>query len=86
MGLRTKLPLATAATALGGLMNSLFAGDASAHVKWFCAFDIAGNPRNLENVLCANFELLVGMAILVLLMGCLDRKDADRRWDAWRLR
>jgi hypothetical protein len=74
MGLRTKLPLAAAATALGGLMNSLFAGDASAHVKWFCAFDIAGNPRNLENVLCANFELLVGMAILVLLMGCLIEK------------
>jgi hypothetical protein len=52
-------------------MNALSAGGASAHVKWFCAFDVAGQPRNLENVLCANFELLVGIALLILLMGCL---------------
>ncbi len=56
--------------ALGGLTNGLIADDASAHVKWFCAFDVAGQPRNLENVLCANFELLAGVAILVLLVGC----------------
>ena len=59
------------AAALGFLTNALSAEDASAHVKWFCAFDVAGQPRNLENVLCANFELLVGAAMLVLLMGCL---------------
>jgi hypothetical protein len=57
--------------ALGGLTNGLIADDASAHVKWFCAFDVAGQPRSLENVLCANFELLVGAAILILLAGCL---------------
>jgi hypothetical protein len=56
--------------ALGGLTNGLIADDASAHVKWFCAFDVAGQPRNLENVLCANFELLAGAAMLVLLVGC----------------
>ncbi len=69
MNLRPKwLP---GAAALGFLANALHADDASAHVKWFCAFDVAGQPRNLENVLCANFELLVGAAMLVLLMGCL---------------
>src|SRR5262249_55539822 len=44
---------------------------AEAHVKWFCAFDVAGQPRGLENVLCADFELLVGLALVVLLVGCL---------------
>jgi hypothetical protein len=71
MGLRPNwLPGATAAT-FGIFANTFWVDDASAHVKWFCAFDVAGQPRNLENVLCANFELLVGAAILVLLMGCL---------------
>jgi len=45
--------------------------EASAHVKWFCAFDVAGQPRGLENVLCANFELLSGFAILLLMLGYL---------------
>ena len=58
------------AAVLGVLANALYADDASAHVKWFCAFDVAGQPRNLENVLCANFELLVGIAMLTLLLGC----------------
>ena len=57
--------------AIGGLTNALITKDASAHIKWFCAFDVAGQPRSLENVLCANFELLVGAAILILLVGCL---------------
>ena len=61
----------TAATTLGFLTNAFWTNDASAHVKWFCAFDVAGQPRNLENVLCSNFELLVGTAMLVLLAGCL---------------
>jgi hypothetical protein len=43
---------------------------ASAHVKWFCAYDVAGQPRGLENVLCQDFELLLGMALLWLLAGC----------------
>jgi hypothetical protein len=45
-------------------------GEASAHVKWFCAFDVAGQPRSLENVLCLDFELLVGLALVVLMAGC----------------
>jgi hypothetical protein len=46
-------------------------GEASAHVKWFCAYDVAGQPRGLENVLCPDFEQLVAVAILTLLAGCL---------------
>jgi hypothetical protein len=43
---------------------------AGAHVKWFCAYDVAGQPRGLENVLCQDFELLLGIALLWLLAGC----------------
>ncbi len=43
---------------------------AHAHVKWFCAYDVAGQPRGLENILCADFELLVVAAMLILLSGC----------------
>ena len=43
---------------------------ADAHVKWFCAFDVAGDPRGLENVLCPDFEYLVGLSILTLMAGC----------------
>ena len=44
---------------------------AMAHVKWFCAFDVAGQPETLENVLCPDFEQLTGLALAVLLVGCL---------------
>jgi HAMP domain-containing protein len=43
----------------------------SAHVKWFCAYDVAGQPRGLENVLCQDFELLVGAAFFWFFAGCL---------------
>lgn len=46
-------------------------GAASAHVKWFCAFDVAGQPRGLEQVLCSDFEWLTGLALLCLMFGCL---------------
>lgn len=62
---------APAATALGFASNLAVVDHASAHVKWFCAFDIAGQPRGLENVLCADFELLVGIALIGLIAGCL---------------
>lgn len=44
--------------------------EASAHVKWFCAFDAAGQPRGLENVLCQDFELLLGVALFWFFSGC----------------
>ena len=46
-------------------------GSASAHVKWFCAYDVAGQPRGLEQVLCPNFEWLTGLALVCLMFGCL---------------
>jgi len=53
------------------LAAAVVSTEASAHVKWFCAFDVAGQPRGLENVLCTNFELLSGFAILLLMFGYL---------------
>jgi len=51
-------------------MATILPTAASAHVKWFCSFDVAGQPRGLENVLCPNFEQLTGLALAVLLTGC----------------
>lgn len=59
-------PLATAAP-----LSLALTCEAEAHVKWFCAYDVAGQPRGLENVLCLNFEWLVGLALLCLMFGCL---------------
>lgn len=47
------------------------AGSASAHVKWFCAYNVAGDPVVLANVLCPDFEWLVGVSLLALMTGCL---------------
>jgi hypothetical protein len=65
-----RAPLAVAA-ASAFLLVATYATEASAHVKWFCAFDVAGQPRGLENVLCPDFEELVGLAVAFLLLGCL---------------
>lgn len=46
-------------------------GSASAHVKWFCAYDVAGQPRGLEQVLCAEFEWLVALSVVCLMAGCM---------------
>ena len=59
---------AAALIAFGATM--LVSSTASAHVKWFCAYDVAGQPRGLENVLCPDFEQLTGLALVVLLAGC----------------
>lgn len=53
------------------LFSVVAARDAEAHVKWFCAYDVAGQPRGLENVLCLDFELLLGVAVFWLFAGCL---------------
>ena len=44
---------------------------ANAHVKWFCAFDVAGAPVGLETVLCAEFEQLVALSLCLLVVGCI---------------
>jgi len=65
-----RLPSA-AALSLGLVVNVTLASSAFAHVKWFCAFNEAGQPRGLENVLCPDFEVLFGLSILGLMSGCL---------------
>src|SRR5689334_6821872 len=61
----------TAAFPLALLANGVLPASAYAHVKWFCAYDVAGQPRGLANVLCPDFEFLVGLTILALMSGCL---------------
>jgi hypothetical protein len=69
-GLPKRLPY-LAALPTGFVVNALWAGAASAHVKWFCAFDVAGQPRGLENVLCPDFEVLIGLSVMALMAGAL---------------
>ncbi|SFL90038.1 hypothetical protein [Methylobacterium pseudosasicola] len=59
------------ALALAGLASVTATGEAQAHVKWFCAYDVAGQPQGLEQVLCANFEGLTVLALVCLMFGCL---------------
>src|ERR1700682_4260814 len=68
MGACRALPIKGAFVAIFSLASTQGAG---AHVKWFCAYDVAGQPRGLENVLCQDFELLIGIAIFGLLIGCM---------------
>src|ERR1700739_5041992 len=58
-----------AAIPLSLCVNALLANSASAHVKWFCAYDVAGQPVGLENVLCPDFEAMTGLSILALMTG-----------------
>jgi len=74
--LAPRQPLRLAKRLLAGLIVPPSAllmgtGSAQAHVKWFCAYDVAGEPRGLEQVLCSNFEWLTGLAIVCLMLGCL---------------
>ena len=48
---------------------SALPGSAQAHVKWFCAFSVAGQPSGLSNVLCQDFELLSVIAVAALVFG-----------------
>jgi hypothetical protein len=64
----SRLPIA-AALPLGCALSTIFAAPASAHIKWFCAYDVAAQPVGLENVLCPDFELLVGLSLLGLMTG-----------------
>ena len=58
-----------AALPLACVLEMFFAEPASAHIKWFCAYDVASQPVGLENVLCPDFELLTGLSLLGLLTG-----------------
>ena len=61
-------------TAFSAIAFCLGIVGAEAHVKWFCAYSIAGQPEGLGNVLCQDFESLSLLAIGVLFAGAvLDR-------------
>jgi hypothetical protein len=60
--------LATAVVAsVALLMGSSVA--AEAHVKWFAAYDVAGNPRSLLEVCSVAFFQLVAVALVALWVG-----------------
>ena len=61
---RGPIAVATISTSLAALP-----GSADAHVKWFCAFSVAGQPTGLGNLLCQDFELLSAIAVAALLFG-----------------
>lgn len=64
---------------LAALLVLLFPTAANAHVKWFCAYDVAGQPRGLEQVLCAQFEWLTAIALIALTLGTLiERTEVGR--------
>jgi len=71
MGRLAKRLRLTAVIPLSLCIEALLADSASAHVKWFCAYDVAGQPVGLENVLCPDFEVMTGLSILALMSGCL---------------
>ena len=68
--LKWLLPSA-ATVSLSCLVNTIVAGSASAHVKWFCAFDVAEQPVVLEHVLNPSFESLTGLSVLGLMTGAI---------------
>ena len=81
---------------LGLISTCLGAPHAEAHVKWFCGYDVAQQPRGLSAVFCAQVGELVGFAILALLasaaldqsrvgealLGALDRVTRSLRMNA----
>jgi len=70
MGRPAKRLSVAAALPLACVLDMVLVGPASAHIKWFCAYDVASQPVGLENVLCPDFELLTGLSLLGLLTGC----------------
>src|SRR6202008_4557722 len=70
LGLARRLPFATAVPLSFAVYASL-CGTEDAHGKWFCAYNVAGQPDGLENVLCPDFEFLTGLSVLALMAGSL---------------
>ena len=65
-----RLPFA-AAFLFACVLDTVLVGPASAHVKWFCAYDVAGQPDGLGSVLCLDFEMLTGLSLMALMTGAL---------------
>ena len=58
-----------AAIALALMVNAVFSGCASAHVKWFAHYDVAQQPIVLEHVFTLQFGYLALVSIVALLVG-----------------
>lgn len=56
--------------ALTSAWSLLAASEAQAHVKWFCGYDVAQQPRGLNSVFGEQLWLLSGLAIGLLVAGC----------------
>jgi hypothetical protein len=67
----TSMRRLAAAISVAVLLDAMLVSSAGAHVKWFCGYDLAGQPRGLENVICPDFELLTAISVLALLIGSL---------------
>jgi hypothetical protein len=60
-------------------MVCVTAQPAAAHVKWFCAYNVATTPQPLPALIDANFLTLVGIALLVFLVaGIMDNRFLGR--------
>ncbi|SEF13479.1 hypothetical protein SAMN05444161_8939 [Rhizobiales bacterium GAS191] len=70
MGGRSRRRAFGVVVTFAGVSSILGSGEASAHVKWFCGYDVAEQPRGLASVFGEQFGQLVGLAVLVLLVGC----------------
>lgn len=64
------LPFA-AAILLAIFVIAVAGGSANAHVKWFSTYNVADQPRGLENFLHSDFKFLIGLSIFTLMSGCL---------------
>lgn len=63
--LKSAVPVAVTVSA-----GCLVPRGAEAHVKWFCAFDVAGQPKLLPAVLTADFAVAIGLTVAILLVTC----------------
>lgn len=56
------------------LFPLFFSVDATAHVKWFAAYDVRDEPQSISDVLTKNFVLATVLSIIGIFIACL----ADR--------
>jgi hypothetical protein len=62
---------------------ALMPASASAHVKWFCAYDVTLPPLPLREVLNSTFFSVAGVFVVLLFLGfVLDRVAQNSAWDA----
>ena len=53
---------------------------ASAHVKWFCHYDVTQTPAAFDNVITPNFLACLGAFVSILFLGLLADGWIARRW------